>query len=201
MRAVAMHDDEPAAKPAAAPPSVLEPAPPPPLLSGTSALARESRLLARAIAELRHDGNAEQALATLEEHRREFGSASALSPEATAARIEALLRLGRHAQALALLDAKVLGTTGPQREMLVARAELRLDKGRRGAALHDFDRLLAGSDKADAVAERARFGRANCRAQMGDAEGARSDLEAYLAAFPEGRFAAEARTTLDGSNH
>jgi hypothetical protein len=178
-------------------PAQLNPAPAPLPQPGVSALAKESRLLARAIAELRQDGNAKQSLATLDQHDREFGSGSPLSPEANAARIEAMLRLGRHTQALALLDAMALATTGPQREMLVARAELRFDQGRRGAALLDFDRLLTGAVKPDAVTERARFGRATCRAQLGDVQGAQSDLAAYLASFPEGRFAARARQELD----
>jgi hypothetical protein len=176
-------------------PLELEPAPPP--VPGVSALAKESRLLARALAELRQDGDADQALALLDEHRHEFGAHAALAPEANATRIEALLRLGRHTQALALLDAMALATTGVGREMLVARAELRADKGRRTAALHDFDLLLFTGGKADSVTERALYGRATCRARMSNGAGARRDLETYLATFPEGRFAHEARAALE----
>jgi hypothetical protein len=179
------------------PASLIEPEPAPPPVPGVSALAKESRLLARALAELRQDGDADQALALLEEHRKEFGAHAALAPEANATRIEALLRLGRHTQALALLDAMALATTGVGREMLVARAELRADKGRRTAALHDFDLLLLTGGKADSVTERALYGRATCRAKLGDGAGARRDLETYLATFPEGRFAHEARAALE----
>jgi hypothetical protein len=174
-----------------------EPAPPP----TASALARESRLLALAIAKLRQDGDAEQALILLDQVRKEFGPASALAPEANNTRIEALLRLGRHAQALALLDAMNPAPTGVGRELLVARAELRADRGRRSAALRDFDLLLAADGKADAVTERALFGRASCRSKLSDAAGAQRDLESYVARFPDGRFAEQARAALGTDVH
>lgn len=166
-------------------------APPP----GPSQLARESRLLASAIAKLRQQNDPEQALAILDQHRAEFGPA-ALAPEATATRIEALLRLGRNQEALALLDAQALTAKGVGREMLVARAELRADRGRFLAALRDFDLLLSASDSRDGITERARFGRATCRAKSGDWEGARHDLESYLSDFPHGRFIDQARAAL-----
>ena len=153
--------------------------------------------MALAITKLRQDGDAEQALILLDQYRNEFGPASALGPEANNTRIEALLRLRRHAQALVLLDTMTPATTGVGRELLVARAELRADKGRRSAALHDFDRLLSAGGKADGVTERALYGRANCRMKNGDGAGARRDLETYLAIFPDGRFAREARAALN----
>ena len=165
----------------------------PPLAS--SALAQESRLLASAIATLRRDGEPEQALAILDQHRAEFGS-GALAQEANATRIEALLRLGRNRQALALLDAQTLSTRGVAGEMLVARAELRADQGRHADALRDFDQLLFGRGHADSVTERARYGRANCRAKSGDWDGARADFQQYLSEFPQGRFAERAHAAL-----
>jgi tetratricopeptide (TPR) repeat protein len=178
----------------AAPVQSMEPSLAPP--AGPSSLALESRLLARAIAKLRQEGDAEQALAILDEHRAELGTGGVLAPEANAIRIEALLRLGRHSQALVLLDAQTPNTNGVGREMLVARAELRADRGRRAAALHDFDLLLRADAPADSVTERALYGRAVCRGKMGNWEGARKDFERYLATFPDGRFADKARTAL-----
>jgi tetratricopeptide (TPR) repeat protein len=163
--------------------------------AGSSALARESRLLASAIAKLRRDGEPDQALAILDRHRAEFG-AGALTQEVNATRIEALLRLGRNGQALALLDAQTLSARGVAGEMLVARAELRADQGRYSAALRDFDQLLSGRDQPDSVAERARYGRATCRAKSGDWDAARADFQQYLREFPQGRFAERARTAL-----
>ncbi len=171
-----------------------EPSPAP--LANPSALAQESRLLAGAIHKLRQERNPGQALAMLDQHRARFGARGALEPEAEVTRIEALLRLGRHDQALELLDGQVLTATGVGREMLVARAELRAEKGRCGAALNDFNLLLATEAAPDLVTERALYGRATCRAQQGDWAGARSDLEHYLTRFPSGRFANQARVAI-----
>ena len=170
--------------------------PPPALPPSPSALAQESRLLAGALHKLRQERDPGQALAMLDEHRARFGANGALEPEANVTRIEALLRLGRHDQALGLLDGLALTTAGVGREMLVARAELRAEKGRRAAALNDFNLLLSADAPPDVVSERALYGRATCRAQMGDGAGARADLEQYLARFPTGRFAAQARAAI-----
>jgi hypothetical protein len=170
--------------------------PPPATPPSLSALAQESRLLAGAIHKLRQERDPGQALAMLDEHRARFGTKGALEPEANVTRIEALLRLGRHEQALGLLDGLALTTAGVGREMLVARAELRAEKGRRAAALNDFNLLLSADAPPDVVSERALYGRATCRAQMGDWAGARTDIEQYLARFPTGRFAAQARAAI-----
>jgi len=170
--------------------------PPPATPPNPSALAQESRLLAGAIHKLRQERDPGQALAMLDEHRARFGAKGALEPEANVTRIEALLRLGRHDQALGLLDGLALTTAGVGREMLVARAELRAEKGRRAAALNDFNSLLSVDAPPDLVSERALYGRATCRAQMGDGARARADLEDYLVRFPTGRFANQARTLI-----
>lgn len=172
------------------PPSPALPAPAQP-----SRLARESRWLASAIAKLRQEGQPEAALAILDQHQSEL-SAGPLAPEANATRIEALLRLGRNGQALVLLDGQRLSAHGLGREMLVARAELRAEKGRTSAAIHDFDLILSAPSQADGITERALYGRATCRAKSGDRDGAHGDLTQYLNAFPQGRFAQDARSAL-----
>jgi len=182
---------EPAA-PAAAPVPVEQP---PPSLA-TSRLAEESRLLTLALRKLRQDNDPAGALATLDEHARRFGTVGALAAEADTARVEALLRLGRHADALARLDDVALAATGSSRGLLAARAELRAERGRCASAMIDFDHLLARAGEHDSIVERALHGRAACRAQVGDVAGARADLETYVERFPDGRFAAEARATL-----
>jgi TolA-binding protein len=152
-------------------------------------------LLGSAIAKLRRDGDPERALALLDRYRAEFPS-PALGQEEAATRIEALLRLGRNGPALALLDTQSLSARGVDREMLVARAELRASKGRCPAALHDFDQVLSVHGQNDSMAERALFGRAGCRAKGGDLEGARGDYQQYVKGFPHGRFASQARAAL-----
>jgi len=164
---------------------------------GPTARTQEKPQRTRGIAKLRRENAAGEALAILDEHRAAFGAKGALAQEATAARIEALLRLGRDGEALALLDARALTNKGPSRELLLARAELRAGKGRNTAALRDFDALLSTGSTSDDLGERALYGRAVCRAKLGDAAGARHDFESYLAILPMGRFAEKARAALE----
>lgn len=165
-----------------------------PTPSEPSRLAQETRWIASAITKLRQSQPAE-ALAILDEHRDQLAS-GALATEAGATRLEALLRLGRNAQALALLDGQRLSAQGTERAMLAARADLRAEKGRLSAAVIDYDLLLAASSRTDEIGERALYRRATCRARTGDAEGARRDFARYLEVFPHGRFAQEARSAL-----
>jgi hypothetical protein len=59
-------------------------------------------------------------------------------------------------------------------------------------ALGDFDRALA-TGLPQGLEERALFGRAASRLKVGDEAGGRADLASYLAKYPNGRFAAQAR--------
>jgi len=173
-----------------APPPVVAPVRP-------SAIAEEAALLGAALRELREQDDAAGALALLDEHDGRFSARGALADEASTTRVEALLRLGRHARALALLDAQAPRPEGRGRELLASRGELRADAGRCREAIADFDALLADDGAADGAAERALYGRASCRARMDDAGDARADLQTYLTRYPEGRFAARARVALD----
>lgn len=184
----------PAPRPADVAPTGVTPAPFAPVEVPPSALAQESKLLTEALRKLRQDDDPRGALALLDEHDGQF-AAGTLAPEAARARIEALLRLDRNADALALLDGTAPAATGTGRDLLIARGELRAAAGRCAAASADFDRLLRADRPLDAITERALWGRASCRA-TGDSAGARRDLQDYLTIFPRGRFAADARAAL-----
>ena len=185
-----VHAPRPVEPPAPiAPPAAIEPQRP-------SLIAEESALLGAAMHRLRERDDAAGALALLDEHDGRFGKTGPLSREANTTRIEALLRLGRFPGALALLDAIALRPTGHARDLLATRGELRAEAARCPEALSDFEALLEKDPGHDLVAERALYGRAACRARLGESADARRDLEAYLARFPQGRYAARARAAL-----
>ncbi len=152
----------------------------------------EARLLGEALVALRRDGNPRAALTLLDQYSERFPNGS-LTPEAARARAEALIALGRRADALRVLDE--LNPAALGRSMLLVRAELRAELNRCSDALGDFSSALAQSPR-DSVDERALFGRATCRSRIGDASGARSDLDSYAARFPHGRFQSQVERAL-----
>ena len=159
----------------------------------SSSLGRESELLARALAKLRRDHDARGALALLDQHARDFPDGS-LRLEADVARVDALLALGQRAEALAMLERLPIDRLGRGAELRVLRGELRAQRDP-ASALVDFERALA-SEPSPELAERALFGRAGSHLRLGDETRGRADLEAYLARFPNGRFANDARRRL-----
>jgi hypothetical protein len=182
-------------QPPIAPPGATSPPPLDRTQRSASALAEESGLLSEALRRLRNNDDAEGALALLDQHDARFANA-ALAPEASLARIEALMKVRRNSDALSLLDGMTPSPIGIGRDLLIARAELRAAAGRCAMAAPDFDLLLRGASDSDSVTERALWGRASCRARGTDATGARGDLESYLSRFPAGRFARGARAAL-----
>ncbi|MSP61550.1 MAG: tetratricopeptide repeat protein [Myxococcales bacterium] len=166
----------------------------PPIAPPQSPLAAEHDLLATALQRLNRDRDPAGALAALDEHRARFPSGE-LTPSATLTRINALSALGRRSEALGILDRHAALGLGRAADLTLVRGELRAEAGRCREALADFATTLAGAPP-PALEERALYGRGSCRARTGDDAGARSDLERYLARFPEGRFAAPARRAL-----
>jgi hypothetical protein len=165
--------------------------------TGSSPLREEAALLASALRRLREGNDAVGALALLDEHSRRFGDAGPLADEARATRIEAWLRSGDRASALATLETLTLRPWGRGRTLRAARADLLAEADRCAEALADFQAVLASDATAsDAIAERALFGRASCLARQGDSTAARADLERYLARFPDGAHAERARAAL-----
>ena len=159
-----------------------------------SALAIESRLLGLALRELRQTHDAKQALVRLDEYTARFPS-GLLKVEAQAARVDALMLLGRRDEALALLEHATFTRLPRGGELTVLRGELRAASGRCREAMSDFA-ASGGSGSTAEVAERGLYGQGMCRAHLGDLAGAETDLRAYLARFPAGRFRASAQATL-----
>ncbi len=159
-----------------------------------SALAIESRLLGLALRELRQTHDAKQALVRLDEYTARFPS-GLLKVEAQAARVDALMLIGRRDEALALLEHATFTRLPRGGELTVLRGELRAASGRCREAMSDFA-ASGGSGSTAEVAERGLYGQGMCRAHLGDLAGAETDLRAYLARFPAGRFRASAQATL-----
>lgn len=184
---------EPAARGPAAPPSQSAPS----TAAGAAAedaVLKESELLGKAMARLRQAHDPSGALTLLDSYHGQFPH-GVLQPEADLLRVTALLNLGKRRDALAVLDPRPLADDTPRgMELRVMRGELRAEAGRCPAAIADFDAAIGQVQ--GTLLERGLYGRSRCRAQGGDAAGARADLADYLRRFPAGRFSTEARKTL-----
>jgi tetratricopeptide (TPR) repeat protein len=160
-----------------------------------SPIVAESRLLADALTALRQRRDPQQALRSLDAYERRFPE-GALALEAAAARIDALLALGRRGQALDGLEALPLARVPRGAELRVLRGELRAGRGRLDEAADDFTAVLSAGDAPAAVIERALYGRGSCRSRLGDAGGARGDLREVVRRFPNGAHARDAERAL-----
>jgi hypothetical protein len=176
--------------PVSAPPKVV-----PPADNGLS----EERLLAAAVRALRALNDARSALAALDEYQARYPHGR-FSIEANVLRVDALTTLDRRGEALRTLDSLDVTRMPGGFERQVQRGELRASAGRWQEAIADFDSVLAHANARDEnAAERALWGRAQGRLQLGDRAGARADATDYSRRFPSGRFAAQAArmTKLD----
>jgi hypothetical protein len=149
---------------------------------------------------LRRDHAPARALEQLDAYLARF-PAGQLRLEARLARLDALLALGRRPAALAALEELPRDQVSRRPELLLLRGELLAGATRCGRAIADFTALLEGAAGGPTRSldqqERALYGRASCRATLGQTGAARADLEAYLRRFPEGTFAAAVRRALD----
>jgi hypothetical protein len=163
-------------------PSSLRPGPassPPPSAPESSS---EAAMLMTAFRRLRTGHDPIGALALIDAYDHLF-ERRGLAREATLARAEALLALGRKNAALTVLDGLNLSGSSIDRRAALARAELRAAERRRAAdAIRDFDLVLeSGVD--DELSARALYGRAVLREAAGDVAGARADLREHLKRF------------------
>lgn len=157
-----------------------------------SKLALETRALSGAIIRLRRQGDAAGALAQLDEYLTRFPQGT-LVTEAQGARVDALLLLDRHQEALAALKGLSLDDSGRDQELRIIRGELR-SKVDCPHALADFDVVLRSpNDAQSALVERALHGSAACHLRTGQVVRAQQDADRYLRQFPQGRFAQEMR--------
>jgi TolA-binding protein len=161
-------------------------------------LSDEAQLLHSALEKLSLRGDAVGALALLDTYRARYPN-GVLSREANVARLDALLRVGNRGEALAVLDrAAEIDFNGYPRagHLRVLRAELLAQSGRCREAEPIFTAAL-NQPQAGQSNEQALFGRASCRASLGNVAGSRSDLNEYLKTYPQGQFAREARQALE----
>ena len=160
---------------------------------GPSALGLETELLQKAFTKLRRDHDARGALVLLDDYQARFPHGS-MSLEAATARVDALLLSSRRDEAFQLLLRLPLQQLGRRTELTLVRGELMAERDC-SKALADFDVVLAASP-GGGLGERALYGRAGCRLRLGQVAAGHTDLQQYLARFPEGRFAERVRARL-----
>ena len=165
-------------------------APPEPTPDEEPVLA-ESRLLARAVSQLRDEHDAKAALGTLDEHTRRF-SHGLLVREAELARVEALVAAGQRSAALTLLESMDLAHAPRGEELRVLEGELLAEAGRCAEALRELDFALSTKLVREAE-ERALYRRATCLTEAAQ----RAEFEHYLERFPTGQFSEQARNQLE----
>lgn len=154
----------------------------------------EQDLLSAGLHLLRAEKDPELALKSLDGYEQSFPF-GALGAECKAIRAEALVLLGRKREAISVLSTLLSQRVPGSDERRVLRAELYVGSGQYAAAIVDLDRALMPGVTADPGAfERALWARAVAYEHLGNKIAAQRDLDEYLRQFPQGRFAASART-------
>jgi hypothetical protein len=170
----------PAVAPPRLPPSAAASTPPARFEPEPKHAGQAAKQLTRAIRLLRSQHDPATALVVLDANARALAD-EGLGHEALIVRVEALLVLERGAEALQLLDGVTLSDAAASHALLVTRGKLRAAAHRCADGIGDFSLVLAEARRAD---RQALFGRALCRQQLGDREGARADLDRYRRDFP-----------------
>ena len=153
--------------------------------------------MTRAARALYADHDPLTALATLEPYLYLHPGGS-LRPEMILEAVQANLDLDRTPEALGLLDgmaAQDFRGIPRASELRLLRGELLARSHRCRDALPVFEQSLGAAQPLQR--ERALYGKAVCRAELGDVVGSRADLRAYVQQYPGGRFTAEAELALD----
>jgi tetratricopeptide (TPR) repeat protein len=162
--------------------------------SRAASFGAEGALLTKALRALSEEGNPSAALATLDEYVQTYPQGRLLH-EAAVARLEALVLAGHRAQALEALEGGLPALAPLGRSEMVLRGELRAAAGRLEGARDDFS-AASSRGGSDDVAARALLDLARMQQALGDHAGADGSLRRYLASFPRGAGAEEARRAL-----
>jgi len=176
--------------------AVPTPAPTPAVRAMPTAEA-ELALYSRAMAQLNVEHEPAAALGTLSVYGLRYPN-GILRGETFIAQIKAELMLGLDTEVLGLLDAmdeRAFAALPQAGEVRLLRAELLARVGRCTDALGALRPHLGPSAPADQRG-RALFLRADCRSHLGDPQGSREDLDAYLREFPQGPYAPRATEML-----
>ncbi len=161
---------------------------------GPDPLDMEAAQLKRGL-ELKRAGDLIAAVATLKQYRQTHPR-GAFWIEASMAELDAQLSLGHREEALSILEAVGDDPALPRSaELRLLRAELAARRGRCPEALAGF----AASLQIPSLAERALYGKASCQEALGRFSESRSGFEEYLARYPQGSLATEARRALGSS--
>jgi hypothetical protein len=147
-------------------------------------------LLAAAVRALRAETDPRSALVALDEYRAHYPHGR-LFVEAEVLRVDALFTLNETPEVLRVLDGLDFARMPGGLDRQLQRGQLRAAAGRHREAEADFASVLLRARNLDLI-ERALWGRAQSRASLGDARGARLDASEYLRRFPNGRFATPA---------
>ncbi len=153
-------------------------------------------MLGAALGKLRSQGDPAGALEFYEQYRRRF-PAGTLREEERAARVDALVALGRRREALAeieAMDAERLEREPRGAELLLLEAELLTEEGRCSEALPHFS--AAVSRASPSSEDRALFGQGLCHAKLDAPDDAAADFRKVLERHPDGRYAEPARRQL-----
>jgi hypothetical protein len=139
-----------------------------------------ARHLKEVVHALRVEHAPRSALDLLDRHASELAG-NAFAEEALLLRVEAMLMLGQQAETLRLLDGLSLTQTASSTVLLATRGQLRANADRCAEAVTDFDLVLT---RALRPSKQALQGRAQCKQKLGDALGAKADLERLNREFP-----------------